>query len=215
MSNKFPIVFGSRNAKKAREMNDLFGPSEIALTGLHEFPQLGDVAETGSTFAENARLKAIGYAAQIGCWVLAEDSGLSVAALGGEPGVWSARYAGEPAADERNNQKLLATLRGVPAAQRTAWYTCSMALADPQGQVWITSEGRCYGRIVEEYRGGQGFGYDPLFEVVEYHQTFGELGLAVKSLISHRARAARQFLREFARRREELESARRTTKSVS
>lgn len=200
MEKMFQIVFGSRNPKKAREMADLFGPTDIDLISLNEFKFDQEVAETGTTFAENASLKAAGYAALTGHWVLAEDSGLSVAHLKGEPGVWSARYAGEDSNDQLNNEKLLRNLSGVPANQRTAWFTCSMAFSDPAGKIWIACEGRCYGRILDEHRGDQGFGYDPLFEVAEYHQTFGQLGLAVKSLISHRARAARKFLQEFQRR---------------
>ncbi len=193
---KFEIVLGSRNEKKAVELDDLFGPSQIQLIPLAKFSEAIDVQETGITFQENAILKASVQARTLGRWVLGEDSGLSVAALDGEPGVWSARYAGEPCSDTRNNEKLLTRLDGVPAEKRTAWYTCYMALSDPNGKIWIECEGRCYGRILSEYLGDQGFGYDPLFEVVEYHQTFGQLGLAVKSLISHRARAARTFLRE-------------------
>ncbi|MEQ1906507.1 MAG: RdgB/HAM1 family non-canonical purine NTP pyrophosphatase [Pirellulaceae bacterium] len=196
---KFEIVLGSRNKKKARELDDLFGPSDIQLRPLADFPEAVEVEETGSTFQANAILKASVQARHLGRWVLGEDSGLSVSALNGEPGVWSARYAGEPSSDTRNNEKILTRLHGVPLDKRTAWYTCHMALSDPSGKIWIDCAGHCYGRILAEYLGDQGFGYDPLFEVVEYHQTFGQLGLAVKSLISHRARAARIFLREFNR----------------
>jgi XTP/dITP diphosphohydrolase len=188
---KFEIVLGSRNKKKARELDDLFGQSDIQLLPLADFPEAVEVEETGTTFKANAILKASVQARHLG--------GLSVSMLNGEPGVWSARYAGEPSSDTRNNEKLLTRLHGVPLDKRGAWYTCHMALSDPSGKIWIDCAGHCYGRILAEYLGDQGFGYDPLFEVVEYHQTFGQLGLAVKSLISHRARAARIFLREFNR----------------
>jgi XTP/dITP diphosphohydrolase len=195
MTYPAPLVLGTRNRKKRLELEHLLLPKGIAVKTLDDFPEAIEVEETGSTFRDNAKLKAVEQARHLGQWVLGEDSGLSVAALDGAPGVYSARYAGEPSNDERNNQKLLAALAGVPLDRRTAWYTCAICLADPQGHVHIECEGRCYGRIVSEYRGVQGFGYDPLFELPEYHLTFGELGLAVKSIISHRARSLRQFLR--------------------
>ncbi len=189
-----PIVLGTRNRKKRGELEHLLLPRGIDVKMLDDFPKAIEVDESGTTFRDNAILKAAEQAKHLGHWVLGEDSGLSVAALDGAPGVYSARFAGEPSNDQRNNEKLLSALAGIPMERRTAWYTCYICLADPQGQVHVESEGRCYGRIVAEYRGGQGFGYDPLFELPEYHLTFGELGLAVKSIISHRARALRKFL---------------------
>lgn len=189
-----PMVLGTRNRKKRGELEHLLVPRGIDVKTLEDFPNAIEVDESGTTFRDNARLKAVEQAKHLGQWVLGEDSGLSVAALDGAPGVYSARYAGEPSNDQRNNEKLLAALGNLPLERRTAWYTCSICLSDPQGQVHIECEGRCYGRIVAVYRGAQGFGYDPLFELPEYHLTFGELGLAVKSVISHRARALRKFL---------------------
>jgi XTP/dITP diphosphohydrolase len=151
------------------------------------------VEKTGQTFEENARLKAIGYAKATGEWVLAEDSGLVVPALKGRPGVYSARYAGAHGDDMANNRKLLAELAPLPDDRRAAYYVCVAALASPAGEVAAVAEGRCHGVIVKEPRGTGGFGYDPLFEISEYHQTFGELSLRVKQALSHRARAVVQL----------------------
>jgi XTP/dITP diphosphohydrolase len=199
MANPFPLVLGTHNQKKVVELRDIFRNVPIQLRSLAEFPEAIEVEETGTTFAENASLKASEQAQHLGQWVLAEDSGLSVAALDGAPGVYSARFSGDPRDDNRNNQFLLEKLQGIKPANRNAWYTCHMTLSDPQGKIWISCAGHCHGRIREKHSGIAGFGYDPLFEVVEYHRTFGELGLAVKSMISHRAIAARIFLREFQR----------------
>jgi XTP/dITP diphosphohydrolase len=136
-------------------------------------------------------LKASEQAKRLGQWVLGEDSGLSVDALGGAPGVYSARFSDPGATDERNNDLLLEKLQGVALDRRTAQYTCYAALADPQGAIRAESEGQCRGRIRLERAGTGGFGYDPLFEIVECHQTFGELSPAVKAVLSHRSRAIR------------------------
>ena len=125
---------------------------------------------------------------------MGEDSGISVVAHDGRPGVYSARYSGEDATDEKNNAKLLAELDGVPLEKRTAYYTCHMAISNPQGEIVASCEARCYGRILFEEDGENGFGYDPLFEIPEYHQTFGKLNAAVKRTLSHRSRAMRQML---------------------
>src|SRR5262249_34614250 len=125
----------------------------------------------------------------LGQWVLGEDSGLVVPALGGRPGVYSARYAGAQGDDEANNRKLLAELTPLPAEKRSAYYVCVAALSDPEGNVRAQSEGRCHGVIVSERRGEGGFGYDPYFLIPEYHATFGELTPRVKHALSHRARA--------------------------
>jgi XTP/dITP diphosphohydrolase len=174
----------------------LLAPLGIRFATLSDFPTAIEVAETGDTFGDNARLKAAEQAKHLGQWVLGEDSGLSVDALGGRPGVYSARYAGENATDEANNDKLLAELADVPLEKRTAFYTCHMTLADPNGNVLVETEDHCRGRIRFERAGSGGFGYDPLFEIVEYHRTFGELSAAVKSCLSHRARALRRFASE-------------------
>jgi XTP/dITP diphosphohydrolase len=128
--------------------------------------------------------------------VLGEDSGLSVAALGGAPGVFSARWSGPNATDESNNAKLLAELAGLSPQQREAYYTCHICLADPNGEIVIRVEDYCHGRIRCEPAGDAGFGYDPLFEIVEYHRTFGQLSPSVKSCLSHRGRAMRQLIQK-------------------
>jgi len=188
------LVLGTRNRKKALELTDLLEPHGFELRTLADYPQAGDVEETGTTFAENAALKATQHARHLAAWVLGEDSGLCVDALQGGPGVYSARYSGPEATDESNNARLLDALGTLPADQRTAHYVCHATLADPRGVVRGESEAVCRGRIRTVAAGSGGFGYDPLFEVVEYHQTFGELGSAVKSVLSHRSRALRQLI---------------------
>lgn len=190
----FCLVLGTNNAKKRRELLVLLEPYEIEVKSLNDFSQSIEVEETGTTFAENARLKAVEQAKHLGHWVMGEDSGISVAALDGAPGVYSARFSGADATDQKNNAKLLQELEGVPPEKRTAWYTCHMCLSDPQGNVHIDCEGHCYGQILTEEKGGAGFGYDPMFEIPELSRTFGELGDTIKSVISHRARAMRKFL---------------------
>jgi XTP/dITP diphosphohydrolase len=190
------IVAGTRNRKKRIEIADCLRDLPVKLASLDDFPQAIEVDETATTFAGNAALKAIGQARALNRWVLGEDSGLNVAALDGQPGVWSARFAGPDATDEQNNSKLLELMRDVPPGKRGARYTCHACLANPAGAVVFSCEGRCQGQIVMAPRGVAGFGYDPWFEIPEYGLTFAELGLAVKSLISHRARALRK-LRSF------------------
>lgn len=190
----FAIVLGSKNRKKVRELADLMGLGGIGWHSLDDFPGIPAVEETGATFAENARLKAQAYARAIGRWVLAEDSGLEVDALGGEPGIRSSRFAGEPTNDARNNALLLERLRDVSDDQRGARFVCHMVLARPDGTAAAETFGLCRGTILRALRGTGGFGYDPLFEIREYHRTLAELGPAVKSCISHRARAARAMV---------------------
>jgi len=189
-----PLVIGSANRKKWAELAELFSPLGVVVKSLADFPHCPRVPETGRSFAENAALKASALARHLAQWVLADDSGLCVDALGGEPGVYSARYSGPHATDAANNRLLLEKLAGVPLEQRTAQFVCAMALSDPAGQIRATAEASCRGRIALEPRGGGGFGYDPLFEIIEYRRTFGELSPDVKSVLSHRARAARLIL---------------------
>ena len=193
------IVLSSRNKKKIGEIAELFAPHGIVLVGVDQFPQVAEVIEDGDSFAANAAKKAVEVAIQLNQWVIAEDSGLCVDALGGAPGIYSARYAGEQGADENNNEKLLRELASVPSEKRTAYYACYAVLSDPSGQVRLSSEGRCRGRILTEYRGEHGFGYDPLFLVPEFHQTFGQLTPAVKRHISHRAKAFERLIPQILR----------------
>ena len=188
------LLLGTSNRKKGIELQSLLEPYGFRLTTLADHPTAMDVVEDGDTFEANARLKATQQAKHLGCWVVGEDSGLLVDALDGAPGIYTARYSGPDATDDSNNQKLLQELGSLPLKKRTAHYLSHITLADPEGQVHIDCEAPCHGRIRFEYAGTGGFGYDPIFEVVEYHQTFAQLGPYVKSLISHRAKAMRRFL---------------------
>ena len=192
------LVLASRNEKKIREIHDLLKPHGIEVIGISDFPDVADVIEDRDTFRGNAEKKAGEPARQIGEWTLAEDSGLCVDALGGEPGVYSARYAGEEGPreerDRRNNQKLIEALKNVPPEKRTAHYVCHVAVADPSGAIRLNVEATCGGRIIDEPRGENGFGYDPHFLLPEYHRTFGELSGLVKNQLSHRARAFQKLV---------------------
>jgi XTP/dITP diphosphohydrolase len=188
------IVLASRNRKKACEITDLLAPHGFEVIPVTEFPDVPDVVEDGTSFAENAAKKATEVALAINQWVIGEDSGLCVDALNGAPGIYSARFSGEDATDEDNNDKLLAELRDVATTKRGAGYVCSIALSDPTGIVRVAMEGTCRGRIIAERQGSGGFGYDPLFMVPEFHRTFGELSPAVKRCLSHRARAFARFI---------------------
>ena len=188
------LVLGTSNRKKGLELAELVAPLGLEVRTLADFPEAIQVEETGETFAANAALKAVEQARRLKRWVLADDSGLAVDALGGAPGVYSARYAGPEASDDDNNRRLLAELAGVPPERRTAHYVCHATLADPSGAIRAEAEDYCRGRIVSDYRGAGGFGYDPLFEIVEYHRTFGELSPEVKAVLSHRGRAMRDLL---------------------
>lgn len=195
----FNLVLGTGNAKKLIELRMMLPQNRIALNSLAEIPNAIDVDETGTTFAENAALKATEQAVHLKRWVLAEDSGLTVDALAGAPGVYSARYAGTHGDDEANNEKLLADLAGVPDDRRGAKFNCYLCLSDPDGNVRLTEYGTCGGRIARSRSGNAGFGYDPLFIVPEYHRTFGELDLTVKRAISHRSKALSRFIPKLMR----------------
>lgn len=187
------LVLGTRNRKKCAELADLLKDLPLEVVDLTGYPEAPEIEETGTTFEENARLKAVGLAKFLNQWVLAEDSGLVVPGLNGRPGVYSARYAGKHGDDEANNQRLLAELAPLPDDRRAAYYVCVAALANPESEVVAITEGRCNGIIVSERRGSGGFGYDPLFMVPEYHKTFGELSLRVKQALSHRGKAIVQM----------------------
>jgi XTP/dITP diphosphohydrolase len=197
--NRPLLVVGTANRKKGRELADLFTPLGLDLQTLADFPNPLVVDESGRSFAENAVLKAAQQARHLDRWVLADDSGLLVDALGGEPGVRSARYSGPEAADASNNRLLLANLAGVPPARRGARFVCHIALADPSGAIRAESEAWCCGRIRLEAEGAGGFGYDPLFEILEYHRTLGSLSPIVKAALSHRARAVRAIVPQMLR----------------
>jgi XTP/dITP diphosphohydrolase len=188
------LVLGTANPKKAQELSELLRPLGLPIETLADYPLAMSVEETGDSFAANAALKAAAQARHLNAWVLGEDSGLAVDALGGAPGIYSARYAGPHATDDQNNHHLLAALADTPLPRRTAHYVCQCALSDPLGTIRAEAGARCDGRIRLEPAGAAGFGYDPLFEIIEYHHTFGELGQSVKSVLSHRARAAEKLI---------------------
>jgi len=183
------LLLGTRNSGKVKEIETILEDSGWTFSSLREFDEVGPAAEDGVTYAENAIAKARFYAAETGLLALADDSGLEVAALGGAPGVHSARYAGDNASDADRRQLLLAELARVDSGDRRARFVAAVAIADPNGGVLNLSEGICEGRITFEPRGTSGFGYDPLFIPDGYDQTFAELPDKVKNLISHRARA--------------------------
>jgi XTP/dITP diphosphohydrolase len=187
------LVVGTRNAKKRQEIFEILGDLPLEVRDLSFWPDAPEVVEDGTTFEANARKKATELARFLREWVLGEDSGLVVPALQGRPGVYSARYAGKQGGDAANNARLLAELAPLAEDKRAAYYVCTAALADPEGQVKAVVEGRCHGIIVRDYRGSGGFGYDPLFLIPEYHRTFGELSPCVKHALSHRARALEQL----------------------
>ena len=193
------LIIGTTNPDKARELRELLTPFGFTVATLREAGEPLEVVEDGDSFAANARKKAAEQARHFKAWVLADDSGLEVDALGGRPGIFSARYAGEAATDAQNNARLLEELGTLPIERRTARYVCHVAIADPSGAVRAECADICKGRIVFEPAGTNGFGYDPLFEVVEFHQTFGQLGPRVKAAISHRARALRGIVPKLVR----------------
>jgi len=188
------LVFATRNPGKLAELEQLLADvPELTVVSLADF-DVPEVEEDGDTFAENASKKALEVSRATGLPALADDSGLEVDALGGQPGVHSARFAGAASDDDANNDKLLAALEGVADADRTARFRSVLALADTRGRLGdgvITSTGSCEGIILRERRGTGGFGYDPLFFVPELEATFAELGAGTKNEQSHRARATR------------------------
>jgi XTP/dITP diphosphohydrolase len=194
-----PLVIGTHNVKKGRELAEALAPHGVLVETLTDLPNAIEVVEDGQTFADNARLKAARQARHLGHWVLADDSGIEIDALGGAPGVFSARFAGPECDDQANNRLLLEKLAGLPPEKRGARYYCHVTLADPAGEVRAEAAGECRGRIVTEAQGENGFGYDPLFEVREYHRTFGQLGPEVKRALSHRSRAMRAILPQVVR----------------
>ncbi len=187
------LLLGTRNRGKVKEITTILEDSGWMFSSLQEFDDVGPAAEDGVTYAENAIAKAKFYAAATGLWALADDSGLEVAALGGAPGVYSARYAGDNASDADRRQLLLAEFAKVDSRDRRARFVAAVAIATPDGEILNLSEGICSGTITFEPRGTSGFGYDPLFIPDGYDQTFAELPDAVKNLISHRARALIQI----------------------
>jgi XTP/dITP diphosphohydrolase len=184
------LLIGTRNNGKIREIQLLLAAMPfLRMRNLAEFPTAGEVEETGLTFSDNAILKARSYARQTGLWALADDSGLEVDALGGAPGIYSARYGGAGATDGERIERLLEELSPFARQERRARFICAIAIADGEGQVANLSVGKCEGLIAQAPRGTQGFGYDPIFIPDGFEQTFGELMPEIKEKISHRALA--------------------------
>ncbi|MBI4583083.1 MAG: RdgB/HAM1 family non-canonical purine NTP pyrophosphatase [Planctomycetes bacterium] len=212
------LLVGTGNRHKVEEIAALLAALPLEVTGCERLPRQPAVAETGATFEENAALKALAFARAAGelpreerpRWVLADDSGLCVDALGGAPGIHSARYAASPGSAgnspaEANNRKLLEALRDVPPERRGARFACALALVEVPGkageepQVAFTARGECRGRIIEAGRGQGGFGYDPLFLIPDLGLTFAELPAVEKNRRSHRGRALRRLRQYLAR----------------
>jgi XTP/dITP diphosphohydrolase len=185
------LLIATRNQGKKAEYAEILGDLSLGLVTLDDLGIDTEVDETGSTYVENALLKARSYAQQAQTLTLADDSGLEVDALGGEPGVQSARYGGPGASDEDRYRLLLQRLAGVPEEERTARFRCVIALVWPDGREELV-EGTCEGLITREPRGSHGFGYDPVFFVPELGRTMAELPSEIKNCISHRARAAQK-----------------------
>jgi XTP/dITP diphosphohydrolase len=189
------LVLATRNPHKLAELTGLLAEWPVALGSLADYPGAMDVDEQGATSAENAALKAAGYARQISQWVLADDTELVVDALGGAPGVRTARYAGPQATTAENRARLLADLIAVPDSLRTARFVGHLALADPAGNIVVESTGTCEGRIRRAAAdGGYGFGYDVLFEVSGLGRTLAELDPTATARAGHRGLAVRALL---------------------
>ena len=188
------LVIASTNVHKIREIRAMLKNSpQWDIYSLIDFPDYVQPQETGTTFEENAILKATHAANELNAWVLADDSGLVVPALNKEPGVYSARYAGKGATDKDNRKKLLDAMKELKENERDAYFECALALASPEKLEKVVSA-RCEGEIIEEERGGGGFGYDPIFLKHEYSKTFAELPEEMKNRVSHRRKALDKML---------------------
>ena len=188
-----PLVLATKNRGKVSEFQDLFKGFDLEIKSLNDFGSILPVIEDGETFEDNAVKKAQFTAKVLGLPAIADDSGLTVKALGGKPGVLSARYAGEGATDESNNFKLLNAMKGIE--QREAAFICVLAIAVPQGPALIYG-GTCEGLITREISGTKGFGYDPLFYYPPLNKTFAEMSASEKNGVSHRGRAMAELQRE-------------------
>ncbi len=193
------LIVATRNRGKLKEIQELLKDLPLEIKSLADYHGLPNIIEDGKTFRANALKKALTISSHTGALVLGEDSGIEVAALENRPGVYSARYAGQEASDQDNNEKMLCELKGVPLKKRGARYRCVAALTDGK-TVIATVSGSCPGSIALKPQGGNGFGYDPLFIPSGYQQTFGQLDPSIKAEISHRAKAmkkVRQVLQDY------------------
>lgn len=192
------IIIATANKNKFEEISQILKGLAPNILSLQDFPQIEVIEENGSSFQENSLIKARNVFGETGLLTLADDSGLEVDALNGAPGIYSARYAGEPSDYQVNNRKLLQDLHEIPDHQRAAQFRCVVAIVGPKIEQVV--EGIVTGRIIRELRGDKGFGYDPLFVPDGFEQTFAELGEEIKNQMSHRARAflkARKILEDF------------------
>lgn len=182
------IIFATGNEGKVKEIQQMLEGMGIELVSLKDYKNVPEIVEDGKSFLENALKKAKTISEFTGETVLADDSGLSVDVLGGEPGIYSARYAGEKATDEENNALLLAKLKNIPQEKRTAFFSCALVLYKTDG-TYESFESRWQGQIIDECLGDNGFGYDPIFFVPELRKTAAELPAAIKNKVSHRGQA--------------------------
>ena len=192
------LLIATRNAGKVAELEKLLAGLPVSLRGLNDFSNVPEAEETGATFAENAQIKARFYAARTGLFALADDSGLEVEALGGAPGIFSARYAGDAASDRERREKLLRELDATGDAERRARFVCAIAIADAGGEIKHLAEGACEGKIARAAAGANGFGYDALFIPDNYAQTFGELPDELKRKIRGDKKNNSIFARRYA-----------------
>lgn len=200
VKRELELLIATKNAGKIRELKELLADVPVVLRSLNDFENVFEPEETGASFAENAALKAKSYALQTRLWALADDSGLEVAALGGAPGIFSARYAGADAGDGEKIEKLLNNLNKINDAGRRARFVCAAAISDEKGEIQFQTTGVCDGKIAAQPAGTNGFGYDPIFVPDGFTETFGEISADVKRKISHRAKAIGKiiaFLRGF------------------
>jgi len=189
------LILATRNPHKVIEIKNILSEHDIEIVTLDDYPDIPDVIEDRDTIEENALKKASEIFKATGIISLADDTGLEVDALNGQPGVYSSRFAGEYATYEMNNHKLLKLMNGIPWEERTARFRCIMAIVD-EGLEYLM-EGKCEGYILNELRGDKGFGYDPLFYVPEYDQTFSQMSMSVKNNISHRGLALKKLKKFF------------------
>ena len=185
------LVLASGNKGKLAEFQRLLEGLDVQIHSMKEYPEIGEIVEDGSTFAENALIKARAVCKATGKPAMADDSGLAADALNGAPGIYSARFAGEQRSDADNNAKVLQLLEGVEDSKRTARFFCVIAIVLPDGREY-TVEGTCEGTILHALQGEGGFGYDPLFYVESLDKTFAELTMEEKNRISHRGHANRK-----------------------
>ncbi|ALO04622.1 XTP/dITP diphosphatase [Lactiplantibacillus paraplantarum] len=195
MTKPQTLIIATNNANKAREFSAMLAPYDITIKTLADFQDIPDIKENGITFEENATKKATVVVEATGLPAIADDSGLMVTALHGDPGVFSARYAGDHD-DAANNAKLLANLGGVPEAKRTATFHTTLVALKPSGEKLVVN-GELAGRILIAPRGNNGFGYDPLFWSSKFQKSLAELTPAQKNQISHRGAALRQLMTKF------------------